>query len=453
MVAFNPNWAAIAQILGGALAAPNGQYAQGAAQGAQNYQQFANARQDQQYRQQQMDLQRQEVEMRKAEFDRQAANDAQWANQIAMARQPVQVGPTRPDAPQGYQTATGQQRNPLFDGLSPTQLALLGLAGQKAGLPMLAQWHEPQEVDKGPAGVQEYEYAKSQGFTGTFLDYEKAKAEAGRAPQQPGANLTERQRNAAAAGLTPGSPEYQQYILGRDDTQPGPFQGTGLDAQSYNIVLEGDPATPQYAAAYAQLAMPKVQYDAVTGKSVVVQPDMSWARKHVGQNVPEPRSKDDRATVQTFPGATVTSDPGAAVYNETQGKAAGFADRIGAANTVLDSKSSAGTSQIQQGLSAVPNMLGGNYMISADRQQFEQAERDFINAILRRESGAVISPEEFANARLQYIPQPGDDQATQAQKKASRERALNAMQREGGPFYKPGGKKTIIDGIEIEELP
>lgn len=40
------------------------------------------------------------------------------------------------------------------------------------------------KADKGPAGVQEYEYAKQQGFAGSFLDYEKAKAAAGRAPVQ-----------------------------------------------------------------------------------------------------------------------------------------------------------------------------------------------------------------------------------------------------------------------------
>lgn len=311
-----------------------------------------------------------------------------------------------------------------------------------------------QKPDKGPAGVQEYEYAKSQGFTGTFLDYEKAKAAAGRAPVQ-GPGQTERQRNAEAAGLKPGTPEYTQFILGKDDTAPGPFQGTGLDAQSYNMVLTGDPTKPEYAAAYAQLAMPKVQFDAVTGKSVIVQPDMSWARKPGG--VTEPPVKDDQAgvTKQTVPGATITSNQGAPVYNETQGKAAGFADRISAANSVLDSKAAAGTDQLQQGLSAIPDFLGGNYAISGDRQQFEQAERDFINAILRRESGAAIADSEFASARKQYIPQPGDDADTLAQKKASRDRALTGLQREGGPFYKPQGtgKKTVIDGFEIEELP
>ena len=41
-----------------------------------------------------------------------------------------------------------------------------------------------------------------------------------------------------------------------------------------------------------------------------------------------------------------------------------------------------------------------------ERQMFEQAERNFINAILRQESGAAIADSEFNNARKQYMPQP-----------------------------------------------
>lgn len=253
------------------------------------------------------------------------------------------------------------------------------------------------------------------------------------APSEP-----ERVRLAKAAGLTPGTPEYQQFLLGKDDTPAGPFQGTGLDAQSYNIVLTGDPTKPEYAAAYAQLAMPKVQFDPVTGKSVTVQPDMSWARKPVGQAAPTPAPEG--TTTQTMPGATVTSNPGAPVFNEGQGKAAGFSDRMLQANDAFDTFAAAGMDRFEDLKSGVP--VFGNSLISSDRQQFDQAERNFINAQLRRESGAVISPEEFKEARKQYIPQPGDSADVLAQKKESRRIAIEAMKREGGPFYKPDAAPT-----------
>jgi hypothetical protein len=57
----------------------------------------------------------------------------------------------------------------------------------------------------------------------------------------------------------------------------GPFEGNAMDAQASNILLTGDPASPEYAAAYAWLAQPKVSFDATTGKSVIVSPDLGWA--------------------------------------------------------------------------------------------------------------------------------------------------------------------------------
>lgn len=47
-----------------------------------------------------------------------------------------------------------------------------------------------------------------------------------------------------------------------------------------------------------------------------------------------------------------------------------------------------------------------NWMKSEDRQVFEQAKRNFINATLRQESGAAIADSEFASADKQYFPQP-----------------------------------------------
>lgn len=68
-----------------------------------------------------------------------------------------------------------------------------------------------------------------------------------------------------------------------------------------------------------------------------------------------------------------------------------------------------------------------NWTQSPQQQQVDQARRDFINAVLRKESGAVISPAEFANAEKQYFPQPGDSEQVIAQKRANRRIAINLM--------------------------
>jgi hypothetical protein len=60
-------------------------------------------------------------------------------------------------------------------------------------------------------------------------------------------------------------------------------------------------------------------------------------------------------------------------------------------------------------------------------QQQEQAERNFINATLRKESGATISPTEFDNAQKQYLPQPGDSETVLEQKRQNRITALKGI--------------------------
>lgn len=72
----------------------------------------------------------------------------------------------------------------------------------------------------------------------------------------------------------------------------------------------------------------------------------------------------------------------------------------------------------------------GNAMLGESGQQAEQAQRDFINAVLRRESGAVISEPEFKNAAKQYFPQQGDSKAVLDQKRRNRQLAIRGMEAE-----------------------
>lgn len=128
-------------------------------------------------------------------------------------------------------------------------------------------------------------------------------------------------------------------------------------------------------------------------------------------------------------------------FNEGEGKAAGFTDRMLQSEGILRGTGGQpgvegqGANLTQTGLSKTP--LVGNYLISQDRQKYEQAKRDFINAQLRRESGAAISPSEFESADKQYFPVPGDSADTIKQKADNRRAAVEAMGREGGKSYRP----------------
>jgi len=74
--------------------------------------------------------------------------------------------------------------------------------------------------------------------------------------------------------------------------------------------------------------------------------------------------------------------------------------------------------------------LGGP---SAQQQQVDQARRNFITAVLRKESGASISPSEFANEEKKYFPQTGDTDTVIKQKQDARELAIKAMGIQAGP--------------------
>ncbi len=128
---------------------------------------------------------------------------------------------------------------------------------------------------------------------------------------------------------------------------------------------------------------------------------------------------------------------------EGQSTARLYAQRMAQAEPMLQSPPPSFGSRFKENL---PGGVG-NVMLAPESRQFFQAERNFINAVLRKESGAVISDEEFANARRQYIPQPGDDPATLEQKRQNRELAIQEIGAAGGAGYKPPsiGASQVID--------
>lgn len=131
---------------------------------------------------------------------------------------------------------------------------------------------------------------------------------------------------------------------------------------------------------------------------------------------------------------------------ESQSSAATYADRMKNSHDILSKLDDVQLSISQRGLDYIP--LAGNFMTSEQYKMADQAQRDFVNAVLRRESGAVISPQEFNSAKLQYFPQPGDTPAVIRQKKLNRETSINGIARAAGPKYTPptgqGGMGTAM---------
>lgn len=223
-------------------------------------------------------------------------------------------------------------------------------------------------------------------------------------------------------------------LLNKDSKEKaGPFSGTSMDAQARNIVLSGDPSTPEYASAYAHLAEPKVTIDQQSGQAVTVRPDMSWARRPTGMAQSPAGSANGQPSGTGVSVETVAGLAGR--MTEGQANAALYADRMRQAEPIISANERAGLDPTGKALEKIP--VAGNYAQSSEYQQLEQARRNFINATLRRESGAVISDEEFKNANIQYFPQPGDKPEVLKQKAANRRAAIDGISRAAGPSYKP----------------
>lgn len=119
-----------------------------------------------------------------------------------------------------------------------------------------------------------------------------------------------------------------------------------------------------------------------------------------------------------------------------QFKAGGFAKRMMMSEAVVDNlMKNTGydpTTFGQSLASATPKLLGGNKALGVQGQQFDQAKRNFVSAVLRRESGAAISDSEFKNEDIKYFPQYGDSPEVIEQKRQARGQAIASMAAEAG---------------------
>ena len=130
------------------------------------------------------------------------------------------------------------------------------------------------------------------------------------------------------------------------------------------------------------------------------------------------------------PGASAKTKPATG----DQFKAAGFARRLEQSEAVFADLDTMGYDRTSM-TGAAFNAVVPKAFESGGYKTNEQAERNFINAVLRRESGAAISPTEFANAEQQYFSRPGDPPNLKAQKKANRQQVLETLRAESGEAY------------------
>lgn len=157
------------------------------------------------------------------------------------------------------------------------------------------------------------------------------------------------------------------------------------------------------------------------------------------------------------------SGPGQNIYgtidgkpqNASQSAANSYANRLNESNVVLSSLGDKFTGKF----ALTPTL---NFLKTSDRQAYEQAQKNFITAVLRRESGAAIAESEFVTARDIYFPQAGDKTSTVLQKENARNTVINNFYRESntnrpvlpGQIIESGGQryKVGLDGETLEKI-
>lgn len=205
------------------------------------------------------------------------------------------------------------------------------------------------------------------------------------------------------------------------------------------------------------------KYAGITGLSTSVIQKMKDSAKNPDLDIYT--TTDDSGTVrgidkntgkvvwtQSGAGGTKTTQP--ADIKEFQGQYATFANRLEQAIPILDSLApaitnmNAATLQAYVTASDIAPILS-NKLIPDNVKSYIQASRDLINAVLRKESGAVISPSEFATARGQYLPMPGDSAQILAQKKTSAMANLDNFKRAAGGAYVPSVASPVAGGQSV----
>ena len=330
------------------------------------------------------------------------------AQQVAQAQALAQQDGTQMSGP-SLQQLYDAAANPW---LSPEQKAIVG------------QMLEQELQKRDPSHQLDIRYRQAQ--------VDKLERDASADKKQPLINA------GGGSIYDPNSGEWLQPPSEEAGNGPFRFSGKSVEAQALNGLMDSGALTPDQAQ---QLGAGKT-ITGPNGEIIFMTPQGVFGHMPDGQTekLSGGGQSQDGASVQNGQNGGKTggnlqiTEPKVTLDER---KAMGFADRMKQSGGIIDDNENAGLNvkdQFIRGNDWIPD-FAENWLVSNDFQKFDQARRDFINAQLRRESGAVISTEEFDNARQQYFPQPGDGEDVLKQKAANRKTVIDAMKRDAGPTY------------------
>lgn len=211
----------------------------------------------------------------------------------------------------------------------------------------------------------------------------------------------EQELQQAAAGPKP-TANMQDFAFSQENPGFAEFMGKGSDGKPVQIVETFDPATGQPVKGY----MDGTTFVPVGGA----------------------KAASNGLTVTTNPDGTTTVQQGGAPkpLTEGQSKDTVYATRAEGALPILDQFGSALMNPVERAVEGDPTGIARG-MQSPEFQQAQQAGKEFLQAILRKDTGAAITPQETAEYGTVYLPVPGDLPVILEQKRLSRVRALEAI--------------------------
>ena len=250
-------------------------------------------------------------------------------------------------------------------------------------------------------------------------------------------------------GVSQGQLSLAQQKFAFEKANPGFELKEDADGNFFAINKRTMQATPVMVGGAAAAAAPAAPGAGMPGPRV---PAPAAAPTQV---IPGMTSVLDQPAVAAAPGVASAAGPTqlrgkSTALNEGQANATAFGIRMLEAETILEDLAKKGvlkgavieqTPFIGGTLGRVlPSALGGT---STTQQQVNQAKSNFITAVLRKESGAVISDSEFAREDEKYFPQINDNPEVVKQKARARRLAIESMKIQAGPGAKNISLKFI----------
>ena len=142
--------------------------------------------------------------------------------------------------------------------------------------------------------------------------------------------------------------------------------------------------------------------------------------------------------------------------NVSQSKNLGWAMRMLQAEEVLRRLEKQGTRMWPRLLEMLPGTALENQFFSPEYQQYVNAREAFSNAALRADTGAQINESEIPRMMKEFMPLPGDDAETLAQRRRSREAFLRAVIAATGPaatlLPQPGSPVIPIEEMSDDDF-